>query len=360
MNFPIKISITLLLLYLCIQETFAKILLEPKENDDVGLTVPQLITKHGYQSETHQVVTPDKYILTLHRIPHGRKKQKTGKKKKVLFLMHGLLATSADWILSGPGNALAYLMADRGYDVWMGNARGNFYSRKHAKLDPDKDAEFWHFSWHEIGVIDLPTKIDYILKQTGAKSLYYSGHSQGTTVFYVMTSMKPEYNKKIKVHVSLAPIGFMNHLTSPLLRVVTLFERSLKTLLPLIGVNEFMPSHDFLKKLTEPVCRSGRLAETLCENGLFALVGFSYKEMNETLLPAILSHVPAGASTRQLLHYGQEINSGHFRQYDYGLIKNIFNYWSLSPPDYKLHKITAPVYFIYSRNDWMADRKSVV
>lgn len=120
-----------------------------------------------------------------------------------------------------------YILADEGYDVWMGNVRGNTYSRNHTSFDPDKDDGFWQFSWHQIGVIDIPTIIDYVLEQTGAESLYYAGHSQGTTVFYVMTSMLPEYNNKIKAHVSLAPIGFMNHMTSPLMRIMAFWEKPL-------------------------------------------------------------------------------------------------------------------------------------
>lgn len=40
----------------------------------------------------------------------------------------------------------AFRLADLGYDVWLGNTRGNIYSRSHIYLDPD-DAEFWQYSW---------------------------------------------------------------------------------------------------------------------------------------------------------------------------------------------------------------------
>lgn len=113
-----------------------------------------------------------------------------------------------------------FILADEGYDVWLGNSRGNCYSRNHTTFDADTDSEFWDFSWHEVGIYDLPSTIDYILNVTGKESLYYAGYSQGSTIMYVMCSMKPEYNAKIKLYVHLAPIAFMDHLFSPMLRII--------------------------------------------------------------------------------------------------------------------------------------------
>ncbi|XP_017768293.1 PREDICTED: uncharacterized protein LOC108556624 [Nicrophorus vespilloides] len=326
--------------------------------EDAHLRVPELVRKYGYELEDYYLTNSDGYILNVHRIPYGSDGQ-GNEKRPVVFLQHGILSSSADWISPGPEKGLAYLLAENGYDVWMGNARGNRYSRNHTSLHPDEDpSKFWDFSWHEIGVVDLPEMIDFVLKETGEESLFYIGHSQGTTSYYVMCSERPEYNKKIRAHFSLAPIAYMNHMTSPLFKLIALAEGGLGFILKLIGMHEFLPTDGFLHNVTKAFCEPG-ITQVLCENSLFALCGFNKKQLNTTLLPIMMGHTPAGSSTKQFLHYAQEINSGKFRQYDYGLIGNMKRYNSIFPPNYKLKAITSPVYLFYSSNDWLSAVKDV-
>ncbi|GLV35382.1 uncharacterized protein CBL_01468 [Carabus blaptoides fortunei] len=72
--------------------------------EDAVLTVPGLISKYGYPVEEHSVTTEDGYILSMHRIPHG--KSGPSHDRPVVYIQHGFLSNSADAILTGPENAL--------------------------------------------------------------------------------------------------------------------------------------------------------------------------------------------------------------------------------------------------------------
>ncbi|KOX68700.1 Lipase 1 [Melipona quadrifasciata] len=82
-----------------------------------------------------------------------------------LLLLHGLLDCSITWPATDLEVGLGYILVDQGYDVWLGNMRGNKYSQKHLNLTTS-NPEFWMLSWHEIGIYDLPTMIDRIIEQT--------------------------------------------------------------------------------------------------------------------------------------------------------------------------------------------------
>lgn len=67
-----------------------------------------------------------------------------------------------------------------------------------------------------MGIYDLPATIDYVLERTNRSQLYYIGHSMGSCMFFVMCSMRPEYNYKIRAQISLAPVAYVHHMTSVL------------------------------------------------------------------------------------------------------------------------------------------------
>lgn len=315
-----------------------------------------MITQHGYPFESHEVTTADGYVLTMHRIPYGLANRDTD--RPAVYLQHGLLCSSADWLVTGPGQAFAYILADAGYDVWMGNARGNTHSRKHVTMSPDSK-EFWNFSWHEIGIYDLPAMIDYVTTFTGQPKIQYAGHSQGTTSFFIMASLRPEYNDKILSAHMLAPVAFMSNLVSPFVRALSPFVDQVEWIMNMLGVYEFMPSTDMMEKGGYFMCRDQSPFQEVCANVLFLIGGFNSAQLNRTVLPDILANSPAGAAVGQLVHYGQGVNSGKFRQYDYGMLENLSRYGSISPPDYPLEKIRCPIALHYSDNDWLAAVKDV-
>ncbi|XP_050664244.1 lipase 3-like [Leptidea sinapis] len=320
--------------------------------EDAFLDANGLASKYGYPFEEHSVVTEDGYILGLHRIPHGRDKNNIPGERPAVLVMHGLLSSSADFMIMGPGNALAYILAEEGFDVWLGNARGNYYSRRHTFLNPNNRSQsFWDFSWDEIGDLDLPAIIDYILSVTRLPSIHYIGMSQGTTSFFVMGSMRPDYNKKITSMHALAPVAYMANTKSLVFRLISPHAKTIARVLSFLGMKEMLPNNIVFTWLGIVLCHDGSPLQPFCSALLFSIVGWSPNQFNSTMFPAKLGHAPAGCAINQFVHYAQSINKKDFRRFDYGSISNIKKYGQATPPKYNLSQITAPVILHYSTAD---------
>ncbi|XP_026673789.1 lipase 3-like isoform X2 [Ceratina calcarata] len=330
-----------------------------RRNVLVRFRKPELVMKHGYEAEIHKVITEDGYILEIHRLPRRRIdcESNFATAKRPVLIQHGLSGSSADWILLGPGRTLAYMLVDAGYDVWLGNNRGNVYSRNHISMLPN-ERNFWNFSFHELGVYDLPATIDYILDRTNCDKLYYIGHSQGTTQFWVTMSQRPSYNAKIQLMVGLAPAAFTGNIHGPITKLAKLTYVGV-WIGELFGYPEFRARSTWGKFVVNILCQD--TTQFFCNNILFLVSGFNQAELSAMNLTAIMTYVPAGASWKQVVHFGQGyVHPDHFRQFDYGSVeKNYQVYNSSEPPEYELNKVTAPVALFSSEHDVLADIKDV-
>ena len=70
-----------------------------------------------------------------------------------------------------------------------------------------------------------------------------------------------------------------------------------------------MPSNQLMDFLAELICDEDSLPQ-VCGSIMYLLCGFDKAQLNETLLDTIVHHTPAGSSTRTVVHYIQEVNSG--------------------------------------------------
>ena len=83
---------------------------------------------------------------------------------------------SADcWIMHRSELAPAFVSVRAGYDVWLGNSRGNKYSKDHQGSISNYNR--WNYDFEEMGDLDITTEIDYVLRVTGQHKLAYVGHS---------------------------------------------------------------------------------------------------------------------------------------------------------------------------------------
>ena len=329
-----------------------------KHDPDCDLNLTQLIQTKGYPCEEHKVITNDGYILGIFRIPHGRNSTISG---RPVLLQHGLLDSATTWVMNFPEQSLSFILADTGYDVWLGNMRGNYYSRAHVKYNPDRDEEFWNFSWDEMAKDDLPSMISYILNVTKHSHIGYVGHSQGTMIAFAEFGRSQSIlQKNISFYAALAPVVHLGHIKSPI-RYLSLIAKEIELYWHLLfGRNEFLPSSYIIKWLGIFACGEVILDRLMCKNILFILCGPEKKNLNETRIPVYISHEPAGTSVKNMIHFSQGVRTNMFQAYDYGSPeKNQLHYNQTTPPEYNIHALTIPTAIFWSREDWLADEVDV-
>ncbi|XP_011310223.1 lipase 3 [Fopius arisanus] len=299
---------------------------------------------HGRKIEWYNVTTEDGYILALHRILPNSSMDEEKSPRPVVFLQHGLMATSDAFIVYGSPKSLGYQLSDAGYDVWMGNFRGNTYCLSHETLFTD-DSKFWDFSMDEYALQDLPAQIDFALKTANQSTLSFIGHSLGATTHIMLLSARPEYNKKMDFVVYFAPV------------VYSVTRTHLRDILPAVALIPQIFSRNgavevFSQKILSPLtiyfCASTRSLLELCQSWMDQLVGYDRDQFDLREFLGVMSYYPAGTSAKVIFHYSQQTLTGTFRRYDYLTSElNIQHYGTPVAPDYDVSAIDVPQMAIF-------------
>ncbi|KAI9084649.1 hypothetical protein K1719_033431 [Acacia pycnantha] len=299
-----------------------------------------MVETQSYACEEHTVTTQDGYILSLQRIPGGRSGKRAN--RPPVLLQHGLFLDAVSWLIRSTDESLPFILADNGFDVWLGNTRGTKYSSGHTSFSPI-DKAYWEWSWDELSSYDLHSLVRYVYNHTGQK-MHYTGHSQGTAIALAAFSQK-ELVDMIRSASLLSPITHLSQIPSPLMQ---------------LAANAFLANALYWLNLRDE--EAGRLVEDICTisgtdcSNVWALITGPNCCVNSTL--DVLADRLQPTATMNMIHYSQMVRTGRMSKYDYGNpIQNNQHYGQLSPPVYDITNIPNdfPLFISYGTNDVLSD-----
>ncbi|KKA30968.1 hypothetical protein TD95_001330 [Thielaviopsis punctulata] len=315
---------------------------------------------HGYEAEEHIVQTKDGYLLGLHRL--AWKKGQEGQRvndgpdslhKRVVYLHHGLLMNSEVWVCQTEARrSLPFRLVERGFDVWLGNNRGNKYSKKAVNRAPT-DPDFWNFSIDEFAFHDIPDSIAYVLQSTGQQSLSYIGFSQGTAQAFAALSIHPQLNQQVNVFIALAPAmspaGLSNRIVDALIKA------SPQVLFLLFGRRSILGSATLWQSILYPP-----IFMRLIDAGLVFLFNWQTRNISSAQKLAAYPHLYSYTSTKSVVHWFQIIRNKTFQMFDddvavplAGLQRSSSKYTRVAR--YPTRNIKTPIALVYGGSDSLVD-----
>jgi len=187
----------------------------------VDTTIPSFTKDLGIETETHYVTTNDGYILTVFRLLPTTTAQE---QPAVVYLQHGILASAWGWLVNTDGAAPAVHLWEQGFEVWLGNSRGNEFALNHTTYKVHSK-EFWNYTFEDMGEKDIPATVDYILTTSGSSKLQYVGWSQGNTAMFIGGVSSKPYTPlsgaattagsfiadHVTHHIALSPVVYLEH-----------------------------------------------------------------------------------------------------------------------------------------------------
>jgi lysosomal acid lipase/cholesteryl ester hydrolase len=267
---------------------------------DISKTFKQIVDENGFNYEEHLVTTSDGYVLTMFRINGLKSGGIAPRGKKVVYFQHGILDSADCWISHRADVAPAFQVARAGYDVWLGNSRGNKYSKRHQGSISNYD--MWNYDFEEMGDLDITAEIDYALKVSGEKKVAYIGHSQGTTqMYYGLSHNEQFFVDRVSVFIALGPVMQLTHCKSSLINFFATFESLIVDTCSTLGIYEFFSANWVTTGAMRLLC--GTIPQ-LCNFGLYLITDEDPTLNDAGRTPVYLGHFPSGTSLRSLDHYG--------------------------------------------------------
>eukprot|EP01018_Ginkgo_biloba_P003440 Gb_11907 [translate_table: standard] len=319
------------------------------DTDTNGICTSRVVI-YGYPCEEYTLNTEDGYILGMQRIPHGLS-NKDARDRQPVLLQHGVLMDGVTWLINPPEQSLAFILADKGFDVWIANSRGTKWSRKHQHLSP-QDPAYWEWTWDELVTYDLPASLEFVYSKTG-RQISYIGHSQGTLIALAAFS-QGKLLDTVKSAVFLSPIAHLNHITTVLGRLAA--DALMGEIVHKLGVAEFDPAGPAVANFLNYLCSQ---PGANCFDLLTAITG-SNCCLNSSGVDMFLEYEPQSTSTLNMVHLAQMVRRGSVSMYDYGF-HNRKHYNQTRPPAYNLTNIptTLPIFVGYGGKDALSDPRDV-
>jgi pimeloyl-ACP methyl ester carboxylesterase len=249
---------------------------------------------NGYKLEENSVITDDGYILS---VWHLKPKVPND---KVVFFQHGLADTA--WCFFQLGSkSLPFLLLKEGYDVWLGNIRGNIFSNKHVSKDPtNAKSGYSDYSIDEFVQFDLPAMIKFVKSKTGGKKMSYIGHSQGTTIFFMLVMSNPSLAEASFDH--FVTLGTVPNIAHTDFVPIELLDK-IYGILRAVGIFNAFSLTNTQRDLISSFCKT---AYGIC--GKAFDLGASIKPSGRIDYKKIfnfLYYYPGGVSKNNLLHWSQ-------------------------------------------------------
>lgn len=293
-----------------------------------------------------QVQTRDGFRLGLHRVSSYNGMLRVTRGPPIL-LLHGLFMGGDSWFLDSANQSLGYILANSGFDVWVGSVRGTRWSDGHVSLSV-RDKEFWDWSWEDLASYDLATMLHHVNTITNSK-VFFVGHSQGT-IISLAAFTEPEIVDMVAGAALLCPISYLSHVSAPL--VLAMVGVHLDEVVRALGFHQLNFWSDVGAQFLDSLC-DGHVD---CSDILSGITGPNCC-MNMSRVDFYFDYEPHSSSVKNLNHLFQMIRKGTFSKFDYGKLKNLKKYGHFKPPAFDLSHIpkSLPLWIAYGGNDGLAD-----